>query len=721
MIKRVIGSVIISILICINAYGFDDAQTHPEITANAIANSKLSIFLTQYLGLPNGDETQFTKTANTSVMSKSVKEWLKAGSKEEDAPLGRASNHFHNPLKPWDQSYVTDSALQTIYAYLSGWTPLYSNITWATGYKSPTEKASMDDAYNPYLDPPAPNNWDNARIYYYKALTRSAPLGTNGRETAYAQTFQALGQVMHLLEDMAVPAHVRNDFQSHLTFGFSPWYWPYNPFEYFVKHNVDLVSNATATSPEFTNPRLTNFWDTNQYTDVSTNPSNFNNPGLAEYTNANFVSEKSIYSVEEFPYPRVGTLISNPSVTVVSYQIPDPLNPGTTVNRPYFKKVGDGETDYRLAGTDFFRFHRQVYLNDPDMQLFTTKVSPPMDDHVYREYADRLLPRAVGYSAALINYFFRGTIAITLPSSGIYSSATDTAAGFTKITLMAQNTTSGEGMTDGSIELVVKYKLAHEDPFHSYSVETDEEFSYKVVPEVNNVRSIPMNSSVELTFDLSSGNTISFWATDVYLQVVYHGKLGNEDNAVAVGFKDISEPTPVDVFNNMDKVCLNGEWYDAGSQAALDQVPLQDVFPHDLENVYLKISPSGSTDNASPASFTFSVPSIPAGGFYRAYILSDQEMNHSEYATAITADPRDIYTYLLYPGSWPGETIENQVYYNVADQAECEAVGETAPCNIRYYSQFFPFRGKSIWGPAGVIFDNPEYPAGMKCSWELLN
>ena len=37
-----------------------------------------------------------------------------------------------------------------------------------------------------------------------------------------------------------------------------------------------------------------------------------------------------------------------------------------------------------------------------------------LDDNVHNTYSKKLLPRAVGYSAGLLNYFFRGTIGIEL-------------------------------------------------------------------------------------------------------------------------------------------------------------------------------------------------------------------------------------------------------------------------------------------------------------------
>jgi hypothetical protein len=60
---------------------------------------------------------------------------------------------------------------------------------------------------------------------------------------------------MHLLQDMAVPAHVRNDFLSHMIFaGISiswPINWFLNPFETYVKNNPALLS-VISEIPRFT-------------------------------------------------------------------------------------------------------------------------------------------------------------------------------------------------------------------------------------------------------------------------------------------------------------------------------------------------------------------------------------------------------------------------------------------------------------------------------------
>jgi len=357
------------------------------------------------------------------------------------------------------------------------------------------------------------------------------------------------------------------------------------------------------------------------------------------------------------------------------------------------------------------------------------------DERCHEDYAQKLIPRAVGYSADMLNYFFRGTIEIVLPDSGVYSFSDDPVKGFSKITLLARNNTlTGDEMSDGSIELVVKYRIAQADPFQSYPVPTTNDFSYKVVPVANNIRSIPKFTPAELTFDPGQNTLIPVNATDVFLLIVYKGKLGEEDVSVAVGFKDISEPTPVDLFNNMDKICLNGSWYTAGSPKAIAQVDTDqdgnadewDVFPHATRDAYLKISSVGNPVYASPSDYTFFVPLISPGELYRAFILSDygnSAFYYSNYAPVVKTDERDTFIHPPVPENWgkSGAAIKNQVDYHIESQEECGAVGASVPCDIRYYPLLYPFRGRNLWGPAGFIMDNPKYPEDTNCSWENLS
>ena len=63
-----------------------------------------------------------------------------------------------------------------------------------------------------------------------------------------------------------------------------------------------------------------------------------------------------------------------------------------------------------------------------------------------------------------------------------------------------------------------------------------------------------------LTFDFPSPIPVN--AVDVYLQVVFRGELGAEQDAVVVATKDISEPTHMTLVNVTDYLfCYNDNWY----------------------------------------------------------------------------------------------------------------------------------------------------------------
>ena len=174
---------------------FDDKTTHREITKRAVQQSNLNNYLTTMLGISEGID-KFLKNGDQNLK---IAEWLQEGSELEDSPICRPSNHFHNPLKLWDQSYMTDQPWW-LDLYCSSWNPRYSNVTWGTCYISPAPDGSKITISTQQM------GWDNAREYYHLALTSQS---SADRETNFAKTFQALGQVIPLIEDMEVSAYVR--------------------------------------------------------------------------------------------------------------------------------------------------------------------------------------------------------------------------------------------------------------------------------------------------------------------------------------------------------------------------------------------------------------------------------------------------------------------------------------------------------------------------------
>jgi len=417
--KKIYYQIIIIILIVYFTFGtalsFDNEYTHKELTAKAIDHSQIDNILKNNLGLLNGVHEYFQK--------RTIIDWLREGSFLEDEPGCRASNHFHNPLKSWTESGMSDQPWFVNWWCSGGEYPpgnIKSNVHWATGYTEPAPAGAKIESGNQW-------DWDYARENYFIYLTGKDYNGDlvaatqAEREFHFTLSLQALGQVLHLLQDMAVPAHVRNDFKSHLDWAgitintiFRPTKWFRDRFEYYVQRHIrELLTGSVGGNLD--DVSLTKLWDTNAYNGanpgISTTSPNL--IGLAEYTNINFASKNTIFA-ESKP---TNDVYYNPYPRKTSTDVQDYINrnklPETVTgedNKPdtmfHIKKVGDGEI--------ITNFATPVYLTR-DLQNYDERVfyrSFEIDDECANDYAESLIPRAVGYSSALLKYFFRGELEV---------------------------------------------------------------------------------------------------------------------------------------------------------------------------------------------------------------------------------------------------------------------------------------------------------------------
>jgi len=116
--------------------------------------------------------------------------------------------------------------------------------------------------------------------------------------------------------------------------------------------------------------------------------------GLAEYSSTNFFSKNTVFS-PSFPFPARRSV--DPGLVL--------QDPKTGNHRRYLSKPRDGEVIDRLAVTSALDQFLQ-----PDLR--SKKIG--LDDSVFAEYASKLFPRAIGYSAGLLDYFFRGKLDVDL-------------------------------------------------------------------------------------------------------------------------------------------------------------------------------------------------------------------------------------------------------------------------------------------------------------------
>lgn len=381
---------------------FDDLDTHPRITRGAIARSNLNEVLIGDLGLRDGIQTQLQHPSGARA---TISKWLEDASRLEDNPACRAGNHFHNPLKSFMSSGVTDRPffINSVCAS-TPFATIISAVRWGTGYTDPATRGPQTG--NPF-------DFDAARLSYFNALTLRTP---QDREGALTQTFEALGHVAHLIQDMAVPAHTRNDFLSHLSFCVPRFTsidrWCENLFERFVRRNREVVDAAAAfPAVTFDAQPPTRFWDIDQYT--GGNPAADAVQGLAEYSNGNFASDNTIFTdslsandPHAFPYPRSSSTdlsaLVQQSFTVARLVVGE----DRIVDRGlYVAKITDGETMDFFAKATYLT--RDLIDTVPESVL---RLAFQLDDRVHREYAAKLLPRAIGYTRGLFEYFFRGRL-----------------------------------------------------------------------------------------------------------------------------------------------------------------------------------------------------------------------------------------------------------------------------------------------------------------------
>lgn len=349
------------VLFCGSTWGFE-VNTHKQLTDKAIdaVEFNLNGYLTENVGLEGG--------VYESVSGMTGRQWIVEGSEFEDEGR-RPRSHFHDPVYQDGLGGIFDSV-----------------IDWSL------QPVGMQKW-----------SWNDAREYYFKAIT--SPMKAE-RDENWSKTFRALGQVMHLIQDMASPAHVRND--PHLSFagngdtdGLHDFMEvrdvaTYLGFGIFGPDPSMLEQPGALRSEPFSN-----LFDYNQYVGINPEVTLGEQVGLAEYANANFFSDDripgqaNIISVLSpffrlYDYPSLAELIPAPSSSsyLTLSRLGSPPFPHARVAKytgnQALAKFNLGHLNYDLIG---------------NLQL---------DDVVYDAYATHLIPRAVGYSAAVLDYFFRG-------------------------------------------------------------------------------------------------------------------------------------------------------------------------------------------------------------------------------------------------------------------------------------------------------------------------
>lgn len=431
-----------------------------------------------------------TQGISLTVSGKSMIVKLQDGAQNEDESyLIRPFNHFYDP--------ITNSGIRDFAVGIN-------SLQWAWDSGSNNE------------------DWGDTRTKFFDAVTLPS---RTARNAALAETFFRLGHVIHLVEDLGQPQHTRNDAHKigadYETYCLAN-YATYGTVLGLGSEGIPSFSGGTSPIAGIP-PEFAGHWDTEQYTGQAGFTSFGSTPGLAEYSNAYFITDDTMFGNTRLAIlPRAGA----PSLTVLLTDALDNFSSEPRHIYPHPHLRNTNLASFFPAGTRFAWIQREgvglagathyidlnvrngsgaVVHTTPNLCLINADNEIGFDNVCYDSWAHQLIPKAVSYSAGLINYFFRGKIGLDNPTT-----TWDTGAKKNQVVIRND---SNEAFGNG------QWKLYYDD--------------------VNGNRTQMNDLDVSAYSGLAPGATFTAKFPELLCDggyaftLVFKGQIGNEPNAVA--------------------------------------------------------------------------------------------------------------------------------------------------------------------------------------------
>jgi len=554
--------------------------------------------------------------------------------------LNRSIHHFYDP--------VSNSTFPSVPGVGA---PLRS-IDWALGVEN-----ALAPSFNPMLSRRNHFSWVDARRQLWLALTYKPSPGTGEADGRAAQArlafmataIKSLGQVLHHLQDAAQPQHSRKDAHNHS----NDWrYRLFNAsiarrsFEVFTEFRATggFVDDGSFRGPEGEELRFSRLFGQAPEAGNRALPWNASYPipkfatpvefittrhldsdilarrGMADYSNRGFFTEGTLpRPFSGFLYPPDDLLAPGYVIVSMQQQLP---NGATYVRRAIARQVPDALHPERselvaLATVGVFNQQGQArYLGGIALEDYAAQ-------------ADNLIPRAVAYSAGLIDHFFRGRIEVRLPANGVVAVLDHGQAhfadaqgyprrfsdaqlfGFRYLDLRLRNRShyiddAIESMASGELVAVAQYHrnpcyapdLSHE-PSRTWPGEAQQpgtcppSMNRTAFPEISVSAPVAIAGNLDgpalqtQRFDFSA-DPIPVNATDLIVRVVYRGDLGEERGVgMALGMIDLAEPTFFALINMSDYRWFQGQWWRPEVLAQLPTFPDSEADPLTLNDVLM--------------------------------------------------------------------------------------------------------------------------------------
>jgi len=400
------------------------------------------------------------------------------------------------------------------------------------------------------------------------------------RKQAMMKVYLSLGHAVHHIQDMAQPQHTRNDIHvDNRILGLARGL-TYDPslYETYTQERDAFLDTFMATGnpvfPGGTFKTATDFW---------LNP---DQTGISQDTNRRFVSKGTNFTmngtqvnVGTYPDP-IPTGSSDVKATELFTTVPPEIaavcgSTGVDCTMTFYST----ETTPRASTLSIFdqdlrgRNTSVSYLSFLGFPAYKTDRIFALNRFNFDDVHPYLLANAVSYSAGIINHFFRGRLTVMPPETGPYAAVDQsTGQGFKKLKVRVKNSTPNEKLTGGTLQAFAKF---HRNG--CYQADLSGEFrtddSGNLITPCPNYRSdqaeVRFTTEDQLSFDvdevkdmtLEFNDEIPIDATDLFIQVYYRGKVGDQENDFAIGAVDVSEPTFMAVMNGTDMFELNANGF----------------------------------------------------------------------------------------------------------------------------------------------------------------
>jgi len=484
-----------------------DVPVHRKITQHAVASALAgSPAFADFLATVSSDSDP---NITTNLVEGSARE--DDPNKDEGFPLEdggglRSLNHFYDPLDGMYDKGLSD--YPTDLRKREGTNSFaWASISNCMGFNFTGGSFLFWHHIGQNVNKSNQWSWQNARGYEWLGLTET---NRSDRQLSLSRMFRAVGQVMHLLEDTTQPQHVRNE--QHLDRLGPVWE---SPIEDYGRDNQTNLNYQHGMLLWRTNgfTKLGDFWDrgfykislANALIDDSAAVDPTKALGLAEFTSGNFLGARHLYgeyyartNIKYYPYPsrNSSTDFMQRRANLASGVDAFAFKNGAQGHAIYLNKAKDGATVAHHSRFTYFgaRF--------PNFGMITIN-----DSNVLQDYHAILIPKAVKYSAGLLDYFFRGTVTSVIG----YDTNTE------QSTIVVMNT-SGQDFYGGS------FSVYHDDNDGVRSLMFQTNYTGKTLANTN---------SLILTFTNATSLTNK-------LLLVYQGNIGITNGSTALDPVDVN-------------------------------------------------------------------------------------------------------------------------------------------------------------------------------------